>query len=78
MKILLLGATSNVGYSFLNKFSTDFEIVSTHRGDLPVELKKFHNVKFEKVDTYDKQAIETLVSQYSPEIIINTLANECR
>lgn len=75
IKILLLGATSNIGYAFLNQFGNFYKITSTHRNLLPIDFKLQSSTKLLKMENYSLEFLKQIINTYNPDVVINTIAN---
>tara|TARA_R110000868_G_scaffold189695_1_gene432863 strand:+ start:48033 stop:48938 length:906 start_codon:yes stop_codon:yes gene_type:complete len=74
-KILVLGATSNIGYAFIKKYSKNYEVVATYRNTLPKELMAIKGAFFVNFSMHNKLKLPEIINDTKPDIIINTLAN---
>ena len=67
-KILLLGATSNIGFNFIKNYSAEFNIISLSR-TLP-ENNQFNIIK----NNIKLESIAKIINKEKPDFIINCIA----
>ena len=70
-KILITGASGQLGNSVVNQLNGKFELLAT---DIIIHNLKTVDIPFSILDITDSEQIKNVISQFTPEVIINLAA----